>query len=247
MKKKPENEYFRSLTIILFILTLSFSSRAEETEIYYDVFINLVETVENDTVNDALPLYLEEIVNDYYAEATVPETVATDVLSYLTDIYSEHNYHASGSWVTAKTSPRMFVPYKGELPDYELNDFQSPAEGHLTSAYGYRPRFHRFHRGVDIALELGDTVKCALPGVVTTIGYEKRGYGRYVVVTHSGGMETLYGHLQTSLVKPGQKVSAGEALGLGGTSGNATGPHLHFETRYRGVAIDPLSWFRIPR
>lgn len=124
-------------------------------------------------------------------------------------------------------------------------DFIIPVEGHLTSCYGYRKKFKRFHKGIDVALHKGDTVRCALPGTVRKTGYEKKGYGRYVVVSHGGDVETLYGHLMVCMVNPGQKVEAGEALGLGGTTGNATGPHLHFETRYRGVAYDPVSWFNI--
>lgn len=128
------------------------------------------------------------------------------------------------------------------IPDCDVTGFKVPVKGELTSYYGYRPKFKRFHKGIDVALGKGDTVKCALPGVVRKTGYEKKGYGRYVLVVHEGGLETLYGHLLMCMVNPGQKISAGDPLGLGGTTGNATGPHLHFETRYHGRPIDPLSW-----
>ena len=189
-----------------------------------------------------LPSYLKDIVEEYYAEAVVDETVAEDVLSYLTEVYSEHGYHDTGSW--AKPERRFsYKPYKGTLPEFNYEDFKMPASGVLTSSYGYRPRFGRFHRGIDMAVNIGDTVCCALPGVVVLTGYEAKGYGRYVVVSHSGGWETLYGHLSHTIVAPGDKMDIGSPIGLGGSSGNSTGPHLHFETRYRGVAVDPFTWF----
>lgn len=197
-----------------------------------------------------LPLDLKEIISDFYAEATVPNTVTHGVLSYLSGIFSEHDYHAKGNW-TSGTSPfrsyksKKYVPLAGSLPDYEYDDFRVPVRGSLTSNYGYRPKFHRFHHGIDVALNLGDTVKCVLPGVVTQTGYQPGGYGRYIVVAHSGGLETLYGHLTATLVSPGESTEGGQPIGLGGSSGNATGPHLHFETRYFGTPVDPISWFNL--
>ena len=158
------------------------------------------------------------------AEVSSETAIATGALSFLTNAYSEHDYHESGCWG---------------------GNFELPVKGSLTSSYGYRRKFKRFHHGIDVALNVGDSVKCSLPGVVTGVGFEAGGYGRYVVVSHSGGVETLYAPLSKILVIPGQKIESGEILGLGGTSGNATGPHLHFETRYQGVAIDPISWFNL--
>lgn len=118
--------------------------------------------------------------------------------------------------------------------------FVMPAVGRLTSPFGYRPRFRRMHRGVDIAVRTGDTIRAAYDGVVAYRGREPRGYGNYMVITHSGGIETLYGHLSEFIAESGQSVRAGQAIGLGGNSGRSTGSHLHFETRYRGMAVDPF-------
>ncbi|MCH5230475.1 MAG: M23 family metallopeptidase [Muribaculaceae bacterium] len=203
---------------------------------------------EEDSVPDYYPSELADIVSDYYIDAVVPESVTEGVLAYLADVYSEHGYHETGDWAP-KTGRRLsygrrlrYVPYEGELPDYEMSDFQTPTEGRLTSGYGYRKKFHRFHYGVDIALTAGDTVRCALPGVVTKIGYDPRGYGKYIVVSHSGGMETLYGHLQKGIADMGAMLKAGDPIGLGGTTGNATGAHLHFETRYYGRPVNPSNY-----
>lgn len=210
-----------------------------------EALINLV--VENDSIPELeIPADLQQIVEEFYAEETVSDQTAAAVLQYMEGIYSEHDYYERGSWVKGDRNTSLwYVPYSGNLPEYENSDFKMPVEGSFTSRYGYRPRFRRFHKGIDISLNYGDTVKSALPGIVTKKGYEPGGYGHYVVVVHAGGVETLYGHLMFTLVSPGDKAEAGTPLGIGGSTGNSTGPHLHFETRYRGVPLDPVSWFKI--
>lgn len=135
-------------------------------------------------------------------------------------------------------------PYGGalipEIKDIDVTEFVAPLKNcRISSAYGWRPRFGRMHRGVDLTLNVGDSVMSAFDGVVRLVKYEARGYGHYVVVRHNNGMETVYGHLSRTLVKPNQRVKAGQLLALGGNTGRSTGPHLHFETRYMGLAINP--------
>lgn len=192
-----------------------------------------------------VPLEWQLVINELYADEQIEDQTAIDILSYVTGAYSEHGFYDRGGWVkNDQPASVWYVPYNGDLPEYEVSDFQYPIKGTFTSGYGYRKRFNRFHKGIDIALNYGDTVKSSLPGVVTKTGYEPGGYGNYVVISHAGGVETLYGHLMIPLVEPGQEIAIGEPVGLGGSTGRSTGPHLHFETRYRGVALDPLSWFR---
>lgn len=121
----------------------------------------------------------------------------------------------------------------------DVRGFVAPVPGRLTSPYGYRARFGRMHKGVDLNLHTGDTVRCAFDGRVRITKYEGAGYGYYVVVRHDNGLETVYGHLSRFLVKPNQYVKAGQPLALGGSTGRSTGPHLHFETRFMGLAINP--------
>jgi hypothetical protein len=97
-----------------------------------------------------------------------------------------------------------------------------------------------FHFGLDISLNTGDSVRSALDGVVRIVRKDPPGYGNFVVVTHMNGLETLYGHLDKPLVREGQHVKSGEAIGLGGNTGRSSGPHLHFEFRFMGEPIDPL-------
>lgn len=116
--------------------------------------------------------------------------------------------------------------------------FMLPFTGVVTSGYGWR--WGRMHQGVDIQLKTGDSVYCAFDGVVRMSRWYY-GYGNLVVVRHHNGMETLYGHLSKRTVSPGDMVNAGQLLGLGGSTGYSTGPHLHFETRFMGKAFNPES------
>lgn len=115
-------------------------------------------------------------------------------------------------------------------------DFVAPFIGRKTSDFGYRR--YRYHYGVDIKLRTGDEVKAAFEGVVRIAHYDGD-YGRVVVIRHNNGLETLYGHLSRLNVKEGEKVEAGDVIGLGGNTGRSTGSHLHFEVRYLGEPINP--------
>lgn len=122
-------------------------------------------------------------------------------------------------------------------------DFFRPVPGFITSHFGWRPNFQRMHHGVDLSLQIGDTVRAAISGTVKHISYDADGYGQYVVMLHPDGMETVYGHLSYALVSQGQFVYAGQPVAIGGNTGNSTGPHLHFEARVGGVAVDPTLLF----
>jgi murein DD-endopeptidase MepM/ murein hydrolase activator NlpD len=102
---------------------------------------------------------------------------------------------------------------------------------------------HHFHSGVDLAGPLGTPIYAATGGTVT-MRRERGGYGLYILLTRDSQLSTLYGHLDWPLVQPGDVVAAGQAIALMGSTGNSTGPHLHFEVRIAGVPVDPLPLFR---
>lgn len=130
--------------------------------------------------------------------------------------------------------------FLGYAPQSYSGKFFRPVFGGVvTSRFGYRPAFKRIHNGIDISLNVGDTVRAALSGVVTKVAYESGGYGNYVVLSHPDGVETRYAHLSRSIVTIGDRVVAGDAIALGGNTGNSTGPHLHFEARVLGTPVDP--------
>ncbi len=118
----------------------------------------------------------------------------------------------------------------------DSSDFCFPVRNSKTSNYGWR--WSRGHHGVDIRLNTGDPVRSAFRGVVR-VASRMGGYGNCVVVRHPNGLETLYGHLSAIKVQPNQPVEAGEVIGLGGSTGNSTGPHLHFECRFLYQTFDP--------
>ena len=128
----------------------------------------------------------------------------------------------------------------------DVRNFHMPHPGYITSPYGYRRRFRRMHKGIDIKANTGDTIRAAFDGKVRLTKYEARGYGYYVVVRHTNDLETVYGHLSKFLVKPDQTVRAGDPIALAGNTGRSFGSHLHFETRYMGYAINPAAIFDFP-
>jgi murein DD-endopeptidase MepM/ murein hydrolase activator NlpD len=119
-----------------------------------------------------------------------------------------------------------------------------PVAGRVTSAFG--ERFHpilgyeRFHKGVDLHATMGAPIVAAADGRVASAGW-RGGYGRAVTIVHSGGIETLYGHMSRIAATPGEQVRQGQVIGYVGSSGLSTGPHLHYEVLKNGRAVNPLS------
>ena len=135
------------------------------------------------------------------------------------------------------------------IPDtytIDLTGFHMPTPStKITSPFG--PRWRRMHNGLDLKVNIGDTIVAAFDGKVRIVKYERRGYGKYVVIRHDNGLETVYGHLSKQLVEENQLVKACEVIGLGGNTGRSTGSHLHFETRFLGIAINPIYMFDFPK
>lgn len=109
--------------------------------------------------------------------------------------------------------------------------------GQINDDFG--PRRYRWHYGVDLELDTGDSVFAVFDGIVRIVKFDYHGYGNYIVVRHFNGLETIYGHLSKQLVQVGELVRAGDLIGWGGSTGRSSGPHLHFEVRFQGFAFDP--------
>ncbi|MBP9016944.1 MAG: peptidoglycan DD-metalloendopeptidase family protein [Paludibacteraceae bacterium] len=178
--------------------------------------------------------------------------VASSTLKDTTNIYHQmlndnsddlmENHPADDIYNNIWTSERL-NPYHfpvDSLPDsvrIDCSNFVLPIYGKVTSKFGRRR--YRYHYGIDLRLNVGDSIRCAFAGKVRIIEYEPGGYGHYVVVRHDNGLETVYAHLSQVLVNLNQYVKAGQMIALCGNTGRSTGPHLHFETRYLGNAINP--------
>ncbi|HEY2592715.1 MAG TPA: peptidoglycan DD-metalloendopeptidase family protein [Chloroflexota bacterium] len=140
-----------------------------------------------------------------------------------------------------QTSPGHSTKYRFIWPEphAQISQGFGPSKLVLEPPYGGYPHFHT---GIDLVEPFGSPVFAADDGVVALVGVSSQGYGRYVVIAHSGGLDTLYGHLSASLVKVGQVVVQGQTIGLEGSTGNSTGPHLHFELRIKQQPIDPTPY-----
>ncbi len=147
-------------------------------------------------------------------------------------------------WDTEKLFPYTDVEYSTlprstviQLID-SMNGYHTPYKpSPIRSRYG--PRRGRAHQGVDLALKTGEPIYATFSGRVRISQYNRGGYGNLIIIRHDNGLETYYGHLSERMVEPNQWVEAGQVIGLGGSTGRSTGPHLHFETRYYGQSFDP--------
>ena len=166
------------------------------------------------------------------------------------------------TWVTAYEYFSNWDSKKVDIYNFQIKDFQDSVTLKLydieagehwkmpldqikvNSVYG--PRWGRGHYGTDLDLETGDPVYSAFDGIVRVRSYDRYGWGYYILVRHKNGLESLYGHLSKQLVEVGEELKAGEVVGKGGSTGRSTGPHLHYELRYRGLPFDPQKVYDFP-
>ena len=131
---------------------------------------------------------------------------------------------------------------------YVGGEFMWPSNcTYITSHFSPRRKnpvtgIYKRHTGVDIGAQYGTSIFAANSGTVTLAGWYS-GYGNCVIIDHGGGRATLYGHMSSIKVSNGQNVSKGQTIGLCGSTGNSTGPHIHFEILINGVAVDPMQYF----
>ena len=158
-------------------------------------------------------------------------------------------------WVTAFEYYSTWDSKKVDIYNLDIRNFQDSLQLRLydsrfgqewkmpldksivTSNFG--GRWGRSHYGTDLDLETGDPVYSGFDGIVRVRGYDRYGWGYYILVRHKNGLETLYGHLSKQIAEVGDEVKAGDVLGKGGSTGRSTGSHLHYEMRYKGLAFDP--------
>ena len=124
-------------------------------------------------------------------------------------------------------------------PRAQISQPFGPSNFWFEPPYGAYPHFHT---GIDLVEPFGSPIFAADDGIVALVGSSSSGYGTYVVIAHGGGLDTLYGHLSTALVKAGDRVTQGMPVGMEGSSGNSTGPHLHFELRINQKPVNPAPY-----
>jgi len=139
--------------------------------------------------------------------------------------------------IRSAQSSSVVVP--GPTGQASAAGFIWPVHGVLTSGFGWR--WGRMHEGIDLAVDIGTPVVAAAAGTVIVAGW-LGGYGNLVVVDHGNGIATAYGHNTSVTVGVGQSVAQGQLVAYSGNTGHSTGPHLHFEVRVNGTAVDPLGY-----
>ncbi len=136
---------------------------------------------------------------------------------------------------------RHVVAWSGEIPEGAERGsgiFGWPMSGYITQ------RYHEYHLAVDIAAPQGTPIKAADSGYVAVVGRSDYGYGRYVLIDHGNGFQTLYAHFSVIYVQVGQSVGKGQTIGLCGSTGKSTGPHVHFEIKLNGVRRNPMIYLK---
>jgi murein DD-endopeptidase MepM/ murein hydrolase activator NlpD len=139
-------------------------------------------------------------------------------------------------WVNPFRNTKIEFPDSAEI---DCSRFVLPIDNEIKVTSKYGPRRRRMHYGIDLKVYVGDTIRAAFDGKVRIRASERRGYGKYLVLRHPNGLETVYGHLSAFIVSENDIVRAGQPIGLGGNTGRSTGSHLHFETRFLGQPINP--------
>ncbi|MGM9805654.1 MAG: peptidoglycan DD-metalloendopeptidase family protein [Candidatus Aphodosoma sp.] len=178
--------------------------------------------------------YLDNILN--YINSPISDIWTTDGNDEIEDISFAEYYRI---WSSDRINP--YGIKLDSIPDsvrIDCKNYCYPTDSrHITSRFGIRGS--RFHYGIDIGVHYGDTIRATFDGRIRIAGYDRRGYGKYIVIRHDNGLETLSGHLSRTMVNEGDTVKAGQPIGLGGNTGRSTGPHLHYEIRFLGNAFCP--------
>ncbi len=202
----------------------------------------MAETYEEDYTADTI--YKD---NDswYTTKSKVIQEAVTGRRRVLADV-TYQNGTRTGSTIVRQETIKEAVPEIIERGTQSPPTFIWPvSSGYVSSGFGARSRpkagASTYHQGVDIAVSIGTTVRASSGGTVITAGWVS-GYGNAVYIRHADGVVTRYGHLSKILVSVGETVTQGERIALSGNTGNSTGPHLHFEMRISGTAVNPLNY-----
>jgi murein DD-endopeptidase MepM/ murein hydrolase activator NlpD len=193
---------------------------------------------------------LDKHVSVIMADRGVTKSIALEKIVELEELLlkkSENLLFPADELYGSNWDTRWVDPFRADttgfvFPDscrVDCSSFTLPIKNILKITSSYGPRRRRMHQGIDLKLQIGDTVYAAFSGKVRIRNTERRGYGKYLVIRHPNGLETTYGHLSDWIVGVNDIVRAGDPIALGGNTGRSTGSHLHFETRFLGQAIDP--------
>ena len=185
------------------------------------------------------------------AELASVNTQSTTTAAYITSIIQAQQAESTAAAYQAVWEQVQLLG--GQMPAPTDTTFTNPLPGAVkTQGFGptdlvFEPPyggFPHFHTGIDVSTTQGTPVLAAAAGTVVLAGFNAGGYGNYVVMAHGGGLDTLYGHLDSIVVRQGQQVGKGQPIATEGSTGNSTGAHLHFEVRHNGQPVDPATYLK---
>jgi len=171
--------------------------------------------------------------------------------TYSVDLYLVAEANGIDDPTYIKAGQALFIPGAPKVLEVEIYrppvattglGFIWPLDGKVTSGFGIRDR--RRHTGIDIAASPGEPIKAAYDGKVTYEGSKFKGYGNMIIIEHIEGFTTIYAHTQKNLVKKGEWVEQGQIIALVGSSGEASGPHLHFEIHQGDTPLNPINYLK---
>tara|TARA_B100000700_G_scaffold40540_1_gene41100 strand:- start:741 stop:1649 length:909 start_codon:yes stop_codon:yes gene_type:complete len=218
--------------VIIFFLTISILSFSQEYKEVYskDIFISEEISGTIKLFDNGVPTFTpfeKSIIEAHFQK--IKSQMSADTMKIFSENWSTTRLYPYKDIDLSKMNDTAIFKFK------ESEFYCSPSD-YLYSPFG--PRRGRQHKGIDTDLDIGDTLRSAFDGKVRYTNYVS-GFGNLVIIRHFNGLETYYAHLSKILVEAGDLLKAGEVLGLGGETGNALGPHLHFEIRYKDNAFDP--------
>ncbi len=198
------------------------------------------------TIDDSL---LEETISKLDARSRLIESVMSKIGIHVQ--VKEDGKNSGGPYISPKEaySRRLLNRTNHYINILERLPLGRPISGHITSKFGWRSdpflKKPALHGGIDIKGKIGDKVEATADGKVIHTGYDKGGYGHYIRISHDNNYESIFGHLSKILVKKGDRVTRKQVIGLVGNSGRSTGPHLHYELRYKGRHINPARYMQV--
>lgn len=229
----------KALPGILLVLSLSFQLKAGET--YKDTIVikNAIDTI----LQGEKSIILFRDNTWYFTDDLYSGLYFIDTLAPLMDTHGIFMSHWSIDTLHYVTEDLVDMDYQVALPlvDEYHPFFTVPTKKPVTYKFGFMR--YLYHYGIDMEADIGDNIYACFDGKVRYARYNWGGYGNLVIVRHHNGLETYYSHLSSISVKEDQLIRAGTLVGKAGRTGRATGPHLHFEVRYEGNALDPETIF----
>ncbi len=223
---------------------------ADESESYQADELRVADIGENDEIlsTTANP-QLEDTINRLDERSRLIESVMNKIGVYVQ--VKEDGKNSGGPYISPE---RAYTEKLLNKTDHYINILEKlplgrPISGQITSKFGWRSdpflKKPALHGGADIKGKIGDKVEATADGKVVFTGYDRGGYGHYIRISHENDYESIFGHLSKILVKKGDKITRKQIIGLVGNSGRSTGPHLHYELRYKGRHINPERYMRV--